>query len=651
MRSPAPLACPDLFVIDAPDRAAREQVAGELIRLAAARGERVLALSPDPAAADRLAEIVAADPSIPVVRALADDENPLRPSPTATRLTSVAAGAGRVDRMGREAAAAVTEAGSRLARLTTAAERLEVVRELTARLDEIATDRTALVRRPRDARRRGPPGTDGQPGGSPKPSPGSAPDRDAATAPLVAARAAVAAQRAEKEAALAAARQHAAEARDETGKKSGFFARLLNRPKPPTDPLELERHVHDLEREVKDLADREVKLGVEIDAAGGRFADECEKQITDDLSARRCELEARLHGLDAEADRLGRAIGEHRPAFAAAGLSPTPGARGGRRPRHRPGRRRAGPRRRPHPARRTQPDGAGSGPPIPGRVSGRHRHPTSLDADPVFSPDGPRFDLLVLDHAEDLTDPDFTRLSRLAGRWVLLGEVTAPGRPTRSVDRTDVRVPGRPPARPGAVGGGGRPAGVPTRPPDPDQRHGLVREPVLDRPDVELRLTAGPAGDPVLAEIAFPVTTPVAAAKAFLVEQLGDFPLRPVGERYWHRTADRLVACWPVAEIADAAAGWVDLASGVCEKVVGTGPAAFTAAVTFDPAAGWDEGKAEEWLSARLPAGFTGRVAVLPRLVGAGPARRPPAADRPASCPRPSCRISSGSTPSPEASR
>src|SRR5262245_49154734 len=73
------LGCHDLFVLDAADRPARERLIADLIRLTADRGERVLALSPDPASADRIAESVAAGGGS-VVRALADDENPLRPA-------------------------------------------------------------------------------------------------------------------------------------------------------------------------------------------------------------------------------------------------------------------------------------------------------------------------------------------------------------------------------------------------------------------------------------------------------------------------------------------------------------------------------------------------------------------------------------------
>src|SRR5205085_133761 len=62
--------------------------------------------------------------------------------------------------------------------------------------------------------------------------------------------------------------------------------------------------------------------------------------------------------------------------------------------------------------------------------------PGSLDADPVFGaapPDGaPPFGLLVLDHAEELAEPDFHGLARLADRWVLAGELPEHAPPYRN---------------------------------------------------------------------------------------------------------------------------------------------------------------------------------------------------------------------------
>src|SRR5262245_41140116 len=101
-------ACPDLFVVHAQEQAAGERVIAEVALFTSGR---VLVLSPDPAAADRLTERL---PASAVVRALADAENPVRPSPVVARLTSAALGSGRVELLKRETADAMAAAESRL---------------------------------------------------------------------------------------------------------------------------------------------------------------------------------------------------------------------------------------------------------------------------------------------------------------------------------------------------------------------------------------------------------------------------------------------------------------------------------------------------------------------------------------------------------
>jgi hypothetical protein len=255
---------------------------------------------------------------------------------------------------------------------------------------------------------------------------------------------------------------------------------------------------------------------------------------------------------------------------------------------------------------------------VKNRGIGRPKVSTGHDALDALTPP---FDLLVLDHAEEMTEPDFAGLSPLAGRWALAGDASLPDLPRPLANGNGRARSGRPP-EPTLVA---RLARLLDREPwaaEGDrmvfrlvhlavgQRRDLSCEPVLDHPHVELRM-ATDAGDPVLAEIAFPAVMPVAEAKSFLVAQLGEVLLRPCGECRWHRTPDRLTACWPAVE--DGPAAWVDLGDGVREKVTGTGPAAFTAAVAFDTAAGWDEAAAEAWLAARVPAPSVGRVAALPR--------------------------------------
>jgi hypothetical protein len=268
--------------------------------------------------------------------------------------------------------------------------------------------------------------------------------------------------------------------------------------------------------------------------------------------------------------------------------------------------------------------------------------PASVHTDPVFHREAssePPFGLLVLDRCEDLTEPDFVRLAKLAWRWVLVGDTATPheepkpqlngaaGKPARNNRPFEVSFAARLARlldRERWVHEGDRLVCRLTHP-TPDQRRGMTREPLLDRPEIELRFTADPAGEPVLAEVAFPITTTVAAAKSFLFHQVGEVLLHPCGTVRWDHTPTALTAGWPAVEHGTTApdmpgATWIDLEPGVREKVIGTGLVAFTAAVAFDPSAGWDAAKAEAWLARHLPAESVTRFAAVPS--DASPKRR-----------------------------
>jgi hypothetical protein len=234
----------------------------------------------------------------------------------------------------------------------------------------------------------------------------------------------------------------------------------------------------------------------------------------------------------------------------------------------------------------------------------------AVGADPLTLPPtgvGPAFDRLVLTDADRLNEAEFAHVARSAARWVLVGDVFGPhahrggrsARPTlfrrlwwhlhREVwayeaNRLVARLADADPAQ-------------------------LTCEPLADRPEVELRFAHGRDGEPVLAEVVFPPTAAAAEAKTFLAGELGEFCLSPCGPVHWHELSDRLLACWPAADAPHA--DWAELAPGIREKVVGTGPDSRTAAVSFDRSAGWDRKSAEQWLADH--SGPSPRTAVLPR--------------------------------------
>lgn len=617
------LGCPDLFVI-AGDGPARERVVAELAR-AAGRTGRVLVLSPDPAAADRLAAAIA-DHGPAVVRALAADENPIRPTPAVTRSTS----ADRTERVRRDAAAGVAAAEARFARLAAVAQHLEQSHQVTAQLADVEARQVELRSRLAAVETE----VRAEADGTATPSAFTAAidrlrtEQETATAPVSEKLAAAHAARAETAGALAAVQREIAEHAGEAGRKPGLLARLFGGKGKAqvAEPGELEHRRDELERGLKEHTDRAAELQAELDAATTWFTAECVRLIADETAARRTEVESRLAPLDAEADRLRKAIDETRAAVAAAGLDAAAAGLAAHR---------AAAEEQLAAARAQHDDVTRGGPAaaaarllaeIPVVVG----TPGSLDADPVFDTrpaDAPPFALVVLDRAEELTESDFVHLARLGDRWVLAGELPDEPRPV-----ANGRGPrhGRPPEsflarlvrrldREPLAAEADRLVCRLVHP-TPEQRRAMTREPLADRPEVELRFVPGEAGEPVLAEIAFPAGTTAADAKAFVARELGEVLLRPCGEPERRDEPDRLAVCWPCPAAAGPSA-WIDLEPGVREQVAGSGPHAFTAAVAFDPSAGWDAGRAGAWLAERLPTASPGRVAVLPKSNVPHPAR------------------------------
>ncbi|MBN9121279.1 MAG: hypothetical protein J0I06_19365, partial [Planctomycetes bacterium] len=237
--------CRDLFVIHS-DPAAGERAIADLARCVA---DRVLILSPDPAAADRVTErLLKCGES--VLRALADDENPTRPSAMVSRATSRALGGGQVEQVKRAAAGAVAAAEQRVAAFAVVAKavaRLAEVNDLSKKADADVAEQTA--RRDRVEadvadeaagravtaftelieRRKA--------------------DHDAALAGLIERHVTARKAAEEKDAEVNALRQQLAGA----AHKGGFFGRLFHKSKPVTDVDEVRKHLQASEAELAAL--------------------------------------------------------------------------------------------------------------------------------------------------------------------------------------------------------------------------------------------------------------------------------------------------------------------------------------------------------------------------------------------------------------
>lgn len=618
-------ACPDLFAIHAPDQTARERVISDLVW--ATGSERALVLSTDAATADRIVERLV-KVEVDVVRALAEDENPIRPSPLVAKATSAA----RFERLKQDMATGIANATARLNAIVAAASAHAQLAERTQRraaIDaEIANANTQRERLQQQVQL--------EAAGTEMTAFTTLVDqrkteRQATVDIIHQQRLTALAIHKEKESRVADLRKQTAEATTEAGKKSGFFTRLLGKHKQSTDAVELGKQLHQAEQELSEIEATISTLQRDLEATSAKLLEEQDQLIQAEFAIRQAQFDSRLAQLMTESNQLGseieamiralepnfqtaeecavvQKVAESELAAArqrAIELDRSPGELGKR---------------------------------MVASVRVAVGTPGSLSADTVFEQRAeelhsePPFGLLVLDRAEELTEHDFLHLAKLAKRWVLIGDLIAYEEPRSSTKTNPSRhTPG--------FGRNGRSIEIPfaarlARVLDRekwayeadrlvcrlehlslDARRNITREPLLDRPEIELRFTTSSEGEPVLAEVAFPPATSIATAKSFLYHQLSEVLLRPPGTVAWQSTPAAIIASWGVLDRASSASetAWIDLEPGVREKVVGTGLAAFTAAVVFDTTVGWNIEKAEMWLNEHLPAQSPCRFASIPR--------------------------------------
>ncbi len=601
----AALGCPDLFLADvgAVQHAFAADLAAEIGHL----GERVLVLTSTPADADTVLARLAEVSTVLAGRALAPEENP-------TRLP--AASAARTARAHGEDALA--EARSRVKdALRDAEARVGALRDATAKVDDLSRIVTRLVELDADAERL-------------RLDREAIPGRVADELPIEATFAAELARidadttkarddRDTKQKAFDALHQQT-EAAKAAPKKSGVVAAVLGwfqrQDAPPK--TDLDAMLHEAEaahREAVAVLDRLAQERTKVE----------EMQREDRDRRTQAEVAARTAANDTArakvtADRATHDTAFHTACAAVAAMGLTPPA--------------ANPAaverlRADVPLATEQADAALRAvrlwandltTPSPELVRGFLKH-VRVVVGTVASLDDPlaagAFDRVIVTDADH--SPELPVLA--ATRWILVGDAPGPAR-GRGVPRAsrNGHAKSAPPARPSPFRSLWRHLHRPTWITDdgrlvaillPDAPEPLTREPLADRPDVELRFTRPDGTDPVLAEVVFPPNLSIAAAKAFLVQEVGEVRLAPCGPVHWHETVDRVTACWPAAEAAGRDVEWIDLVPGVREKVCGHGPDALTAALSFEKSAGWDLDTAGDWLTHSI--GPAPRTATLPR--------------------------------------
>jgi hypothetical protein len=257
---------------------------------------------------------------------------------------------------------------------------------------------------------------------------------------------------------------------------------------------------------------------------------------------------------------------------------------------------------------------------------------TTLLADKQFGDQaslGTDFDLLVLEEAERVTEAEFLRVARRARRWVLVGSLEEPEAeiegsrtslksahfptanrriPASCFDRLWQYLHCDPRRLPYAWARENDRLCCRLRPLAPEQRQRLETERVVDFPEIELRILVYPRVQPLLAEVLFPPGMSMAQAKEYIFQELQELPVQAAGHSLrWVEEPGRLAL-----HLGDGAAGGgtaVRLEPGVRE-MVGSDDG-LTCCLEFDPVAGWQRPRAEEWIKRHLGLFDLGRTVRL----------------------------------------
>jgi AAA domain len=227
------------------------------------------------------------------------------------------------------------------------------------------------------------------------------------------------------------------------------------------------------------------------------------------------------------------------------------------------------------------------------------------------------YDLVLIEDADALSEADVLKLSRHGARCVLVGSaiVTAPPTPEKTARPTATKMTASAywPRLWHALGGdAGRWPHAWTRqegrlvcqlmPLSAEDRLHLENEGLADAPDIELGILHCPSTPPCLAQVTFGPSRAFADAFAFMVREVQEFPLQPLGRTAWWREDDRRV-CHHLGPANGSVHAWLDIEPGLRLGTTAdnSDDAMRIAAIEFDKAAGWDRAKADAWLACHRP--------------------------------------------------
>jgi hypothetical protein len=287
----------------------------------------------------------------------------------------------------------------------------------------------------------------------------------------------------------------------------------------------------------------------------------------------------------------------------------------------------------------------------------------------------PDFDLLVVEEADQITEPQLLQVARRGRRCVLVGEPAWPQIRGPWDGEVVETAPASPPAHQfprrsgldqlpdGPPKGGARAAGFDAGPGGPferlwqllhcdprqlpyvwiqeanrlccrlrqvapEQRQWLASEHVADFPTIELRILAAPYSPPSLAEIIFPLSFTIDRAKQYVFQELQELAVQASSSSLrWTDGRDQVILRLADRDLAHGLV--IELAPGIRE-ILGTTPSESkrhldfrplpqqsgaadwqTCCVEFDRSAGWDRTRAAAWVCEHLKLSDSGRTISL----------------------------------------
>lgn len=225
---------------------------------------------------------------------------------------------------------------------------------------------------------------------------------------------------------------------------------------------------------------------------------------------------------------------------------------------------------------------------------------------------GSSFDLLIVEDGESLTEADFLKLSRYASRWVLVGQALAEPAPAPTIAEKASRALLPAPLVSAACWTklwqalGGEAGCWPCTwqreqgrlvcqlsPLSAEDRQHLESEGLADAPDIELRILHRPRTQPCLVQVLFAPHHSFADAFAFMMREVQEFPLEPLGRTgWWTENAECVRRHFGLK--TEPIEAWFEIEVGV--RLGQAGSATTIAAIEFTKSAGWDLAQAAEWL-------------------------------------------------------